>query len=30
MAWAWALDPGNDELLMFADDRISRISVDRA
>jgi hypothetical protein len=29
-AWAWALDARNDELLMFADDGIFRISVDRA
>ena len=30
VAWAWALDPRNDELLMFADDGIFRISVERA
>ncbi len=29
-AWAWTLDPRNDELLMFADDGIFRISVDPA
>ncbi len=29
VTWAWALDPRNDELLMFADDGIFRISVDR-
>jgi len=29
-AWTWALDPRNDELLMFADDGIFRISVERA
>jgi hypothetical protein len=29
-AWAWALDPRNDELVIFADDGIFRISVDRA
>jgi hypothetical protein len=29
VAWAWALDPHNDELLMFADDGIFRISVER-
>ena len=28
VAWAWALDPRNDELLMFADDGIFRISVE--
>ena len=28
VAWAWALDPRNDELVMFADDGIFRISVD--
>ncbi len=30
VAWAWTLDPRNDELLMFADDGIFRISVERA
>ena len=30
VVWAWALDPRNDELLMFADDGILRISVERA
>ena len=30
VVWAWALDPRNDELLMFADGGISRISVERA
>jgi hypothetical protein len=29
-AWAWALDPRNDELLMFAEDGIFRISVEHA
>ena len=28
VAWAWALDPRNDELVMFADDGIFRISVE--
>jgi hypothetical protein len=28
VAWAWALDPRNDELVMFADDGVFRISVD--
>src|ERR1017187_8300867 len=28
VAWAWALDPRNEELVMFADDGIFRISVD--
>ena len=30
VAWAWALDPHNEELLMFAGDGIFRISVERA
>ncbi len=30
VAWSWALDPRNDELLMFADDGIFRIAVERA
>ena len=30
VAWAWALDPRNDELLMLADDGIFRISVECA
>jgi hypothetical protein len=30
VAWAWALDPRTGELLMFADDGIFRISVERA
>jgi len=30
VAWSWALDPRNDELLMFAEDGIFRISVERA
>jgi hypothetical protein len=29
VAWAWELDPRNDELLMFAGDGIFRISVER-
>ena len=29
-AWSWALDPRNDELLMFADDGIFRVSVEPA
>jgi hypothetical protein len=30
VVWARALDPRNDELVMFADDGIFRISVERA
>jgi hypothetical protein len=28
VAWAWALDPGNGEVVMFAEDGVFRISVE--